>query len=43
MRRWPVAGPLASQWTDVHGSGLARLSPREREVAALVAEGRSNG
>jgi non-specific serine/threonine protein kinase len=39
----PVAGPLASQWTDVHGGGLARLSPRERQVAALVAEGRSNG
>jgi non-specific serine/threonine protein kinase len=38
-----VAGPLASQWTGVHGGGLARLSPREREVAALVAEGRSNG
>ena len=35
--------PLAPQSTGVHGGGLSRLSPREREVAVLVAEGRSNG
>ena len=39
----PFAGPQAPQSTGVHDGGLARLSPREREVAGLVAEGRSNG
>jgi non-specific serine/threonine protein kinase len=35
-------GPPATLSTGAHAVGLARLSPREREVAVLIAEGRSN-
>jgi non-specific serine/threonine protein kinase len=35
-------GPPATPSKGAHAAGLGRLSPREREVAVLVAEGRSN-
>jgi DNA-binding NarL/FixJ family response regulator len=37
-----VAGLMASPGTDAAGSVLASLTPREREVLTLMAEGRSN-
>jgi DNA-binding NarL/FixJ family response regulator len=37
-----VAGLMASPGTDEAGSALASLTPREREVLTLMAEGRSN-
>jgi DNA-binding NarL/FixJ family response regulator len=38
-----VAGMMAAPGTDEAGSALAALTPREREVLTLMAEGRSNG
>jgi len=47
LRRWPgalsdrlVAGPVSPRRED---ADLQRLTPREREVAQLVTEGRTNG
>ena len=37
-----VAGLMASRGTDNAGSALASLTPRERDVLTLMAEGRSN-
>jgi DNA-binding NarL/FixJ family response regulator len=37
-----VAGLMASPGTDEAGSALASLTPRERDVLTLMAEGRSN-
>jgi DNA-binding NarL/FixJ family response regulator len=38
-----VVDELLGHWNDRADSPLARLTPRERETLALVAEGRSNG
>ena len=38
-----VAGLMESPRTDKAGSAMAELTPREREVLTLMAEGRSNG
>ena len=38
-----VAGMMATPGTAIAGSALATLTPRERDVLALMAEGRSNG